>query len=463
MAMINSNISALVANNAIKQNDRLMSSNMEKLATGFRINSAKDGAAGLAIALRMKSQISGLNMAVRNVNDAISMLQTAEGATKEITGMLGRMHELAIQASSETYTSSDRAALNLEYQALLSEIDSIAETAEWNGNKILAGADHTVTTNLATSKSVNIQAGADASQVLALNLNSWRPTVAVDAAMSVSGSGKNGVDDRLPEQTVVAFVSATTHSGSQQIYAVGGLTATFTNTTGGSKTLTAAQIAAIYENLEAGATAGSIAAIGSAPGVGQPYEGFTLVYTGAFTGFNSSAVHDLSKVTFTSIDQGNVTDLVANRGHLPISGAAGSVTTTDGDADNINQSAYGAGIFYAGGNLALGGGTPLAPTALNLTSVTNATAALSELEKALDGASAERAKYGAYLNRLEHAANNLSNIAMNTSASLSQIKDTDYAQEAAELARAHIISQASSAMLSQANQSKQTVLALLRE
>jgi flagellin len=479
MAMINSNISALVANNAIKQNDRLMSSNMEKLATGFRINSAKDGAAGLAIALRMKSQISGLNMAVRNVNDAISMLQTAEGATKEITGMLGRMHELAIQASSETYTSSDRAALNLEYQALLSEIDSIAETTEWNGDKILAGADHAVTTNLATSKSVNIQAGTDASQTMGFTLNSWRPTVAVDGSMSVDGTDGTGVDDSVPEQTVFDFNNhqmgmGAGSPGSYGAYTVGvgGLSAHFiAEQSSGTSIITATMIAEVFANLEAGATEGAIASNTVLAG------DIRVLYSGKLVGFTSSAVHDSTELTFTSVgsdgtpNSGNVDDILITK-HTGSTGHSyyqlqstnhlnTSTTTTDGGTGN--QGAYGSGILYAGGNLALGGGTPLAPTALNLTSVTNATAALSELEKALDGASAERAKYGAYLNRLEHAANNISNIAMNTSASLSQIKDTDYALEAAELARAQIISQASSAMLSQANQSKQTVLALLRE
>jgi flagellin len=121
---------------------------MERLSTGSRLNSAKDDAAGLAISERMAAQISGLNMATRNANDAISLLQTAEGAASEITNMLGRMRELAVQSASGTYTSTDRAALDLEYQALLSEIDRVALNTEWNGEAILAGASKTVTTKL---------------------------------------------------------------------------------------------------------------------------------------------------------------------------------------------------------------------------------------------------------------------------------------------------------------------------
>ena len=139
MTVVNTNISALIANNAISQNDRVMSSSMEKLATGSRINSAKDDTAGLAISSRMSAQALGLNTAVRNVNDAISLLQTADGATQEISNMLGRMHELAVQAVSGTYTDTDRAALDLEFGALMDEIDRIAKNTDWNGTGILHG------------------------------------------------------------------------------------------------------------------------------------------------------------------------------------------------------------------------------------------------------------------------------------------------------------------------------------
>ena len=122
MTVINTNSSAMIARDAIQRNDRAMSTAMERLSTGLRINSAKDDAAGLAISDKMGAQISGLNMAVRNANDAISFLQTAEGATNEISNMLGRMRELAVQAASGTYTNTDRAALDLEFGALMDEV-----------------------------------------------------------------------------------------------------------------------------------------------------------------------------------------------------------------------------------------------------------------------------------------------------------------------------------------------------
>ena len=123
MTVINTNTSSLVARDAIQRNDRSMSSAMERLSTGSRINSVKDDAAGQAIAGRMSSTVGGLSMAVRNANDGISLLQTAEGATKEISNMLSRMRELAVQAASASYTATDRAALDLEFGALMDEID----------------------------------------------------------------------------------------------------------------------------------------------------------------------------------------------------------------------------------------------------------------------------------------------------------------------------------------------------
>jgi len=224
MTVINTNTSSMIARDAIQRNDRAMSSAMERLSTGSRINSAKDDAAGLAISDRMAAQVSGLNMAVRNANDAISMLQTAEGATKEITNMLGRMRELSVQAASGTYTDTDRTALNLEFQALLSEIERIADNTEWNGEKILAGTSATVDTAASeTALSKNIQLGASSGQTMTLSLNSWQPTVQVDSSMSAaSGTARTGVDDRTSEVSTVTFVDM----ADGETLSIGGITIT---------------------------------------------------------------------------------------------------------------------------------------------------------------------------------------------------------------------------------------------
>ena len=139
MAVVNTNVNASVAQNALVRNERSMNAAMEKLSTGQRINSAGDDAAGLAISSRMTSQIRGLETGIRNANDAISMISTADGALVEVSNMLQRMRELALQASNGTTTTQDRNYLNAEYTNLLAEIERIAQNTQWNGSDILDG------------------------------------------------------------------------------------------------------------------------------------------------------------------------------------------------------------------------------------------------------------------------------------------------------------------------------------
>jgi len=424
----------MIARDAIQRNDRAMSSAMERLSTGSRINSAKDDAAGLAISDRMAAQVSGLNMAVRNANDAISMLQTAEGATKEITNMLGRMRELSVQAASGTYTDTDRTALNLEFQALLSEIERIADNTEWNGEKILAGTSATVDTAAAeTALSKNIQLGASSGQTMTLSLNSWQPTVQVDSSMSAaSGTARTGVDDRTSEVSTVTFVDM----ADGETLSIGGITIT----AGGA--ITAEELATYFEQYSAAADYGTAKSITEAAG--------TSTITGTWSGFT---VADGGSATTVAITNGGRSDLnpLTVTGTASGTGADVKITAT-GVAGVDNAGAFGQGVLYYGAGV----------TAISISSVGGASQAVSELDLAINGAAAERAKYGAYMSRLQHASDNLANIATNTSASLSQIADADYAVETTELARTQIISQASTAMLAQANQVKQTVLALLQ-
>jgi len=159
MATINTNMSANIAANSMVRNERMMTSTMERLSTGLRINSAKDDAAGLAISSKMTSQIRGLDQAVRNANDAISMIQVAEGAMKEVTNMFQRMRELAVQAISDSNTNNDRAALNNEFKQLSAEVQRIAENTQWNGTNIL---DDTIGSNGVST----FQIGANANQTI---------------------------------------------------------------------------------------------------------------------------------------------------------------------------------------------------------------------------------------------------------------------------------------------------------
>lgn len=155
MSVINTNVKSLIAQNAATVNNRSLSKAMEQLSTGKRVNSAADDAAGLAISNKMTSQIRGLNQAVRNANDGISMIQTAEGATKEITNMLQRMRELAVQAANDTNTDEDRTALSEEVDQLQEEITRIANNTTWNGMKLLDGSKFT------TGSAANFMVGAN--------------------------------------------------------------------------------------------------------------------------------------------------------------------------------------------------------------------------------------------------------------------------------------------------------------
>jgi flagellin len=170
MSVINTNVKALVAQNALTINNRSLSKAMEQLSTGKRINSAADDAAGLAISDKMTSQIRGLNQAVRNANDGISLLQTAEGATQEITNMLQRMRELAVQAANDTYSSADRASIQLENDALAEEITRISDNTQWNGMYVFnvgasAGVIGTVASS-ATTVSLQVGMNGDASDTI---------------------------------------------------------------------------------------------------------------------------------------------------------------------------------------------------------------------------------------------------------------------------------------------------------
>ncbi len=159
MSVINTNVQSLVAQNALAINNRSLSKAMQQLSTGKRINSAGDDAAGLAIANKMTAQVRGLNQAVRNANDGISLLQTAEGATQEVTNMLQRMRELAVQAANDTYSDSDRSALQVEYDELADEITRISDNTKWNDMKVF---NVTATSGvIGTSGLVNFQVGID--------------------------------------------------------------------------------------------------------------------------------------------------------------------------------------------------------------------------------------------------------------------------------------------------------------
>ena len=376
MATINTNMSANIAANAMTRNERSMGATMERLSTGLRINSAKDDAAGLAITSKMTSQINGLNQAVRNANDAISMIQVAEGAMKEVTNMFQRMRELAVQAISDSNTSADRTALNNEYKQLSAEVQRIAENTQWNGTNILDGG----------RTSTTFQIGANASQTIAVNFGDLGTNNAT-GALSNNGTA-----------TVTLTLSEALNSGDVISYKVTDDTTGVSNYATISATPLSADVSSVTEaeTTSAGATAST-------------QETGTIAYT-----------HSSTSMTIAATDNTiTVSDVVISRGtHAPVA------------ATDITSSAF-------------------------------AATALGVLDTAIEGVNSTRAGLGASMSRLEFASDNLQNVAQNSSAARSRVLDADYAAETTELARTQIIQQAATAMLAQANQSQQQVLALL--
>ena len=410
MTVINTNIAAQVTANAMKQNARTMDTTMERLATGQRINSASDDAAGLAIGDRMESQVRGLQQATRNSNDAISLLQTADGAAVEISDMLQRMRELAVQAQNGTNETQDITNLNKEFSQLATEIDRIADDTKFNGTALMS-----------TGITKTFTVGADEADQVSATIKDFNLTQGGDA----TGGGTSGVKAMVLSQTDLrADFALGTDTGSLTI---GDGTSTISidlnkirlaaaDGSIASSAVTQAQIATAL-NVEANASAtftATFAANGTA--------GFTITEKSAFQGSNDTYTAGGSTA---AVNSSNTTSGVA--------GAAGGVLGAD-------LSAY-----------------------KDVSTVTvDDSGVIAALDTAIVNVAAERANFGSVINRLEHTIDNLNSSVLNTKAARSMIVDADYASETTELARTQIISQAATAMLSQANQQAQSVLALLK-
>jgi len=301
MTTINTNVSSLLAKNALVANERSMSTAMERLSTGVRINSAKDDAAGLAIAAKMTSQIKGLDQAVRNANDAVSLIQTAEGALIETSNMLQRMRELAVQASSDTNTLTDRTALNQEFVSLRSEINRVAQNTQWNGVNIL--------TKQGGSNADGIhkfQVGANANQTIDLTIGNYQTTSSTQGGTSTVATTANGTGPG--HATPAAQVSTFTIGGTIAVGDVFNLTVgdkSFTHTVTALAATNELSRDAVFNAMIAGiGTVGGVGAAESTATSGSKVQTFTASSTafgsnsfniasgtaGLLSGINASAI-----------------------------------------------------------------------------------------------------------------------------------------------------------------------------
>ena len=391
MSVINTNVKALTAQNALAVNGRNLSKAMEQLSTGKRINSAADDAAGLAISSKMTSQVRGLDQAVRNANDSISFLQTAEGAMIEVTNMLQRMREVSVQSANDTNTAEDRSYLDLEFQQLKGEIDRVINNTQWNGVNVLDASF----TNNTTAGKFTFQVGANADQTIDHTINVFGLGTADGSASSTVTAAEVTAGTATTKEVSTLTLAAT--------YAAGDVITVNLNENMFRYTVTATADSAAVDDL-------LVAAINA-----------------KFSDDFTSAVSAAGVIKF---------EVTTNAGSTTGNSFTLSANATDGEWDDIAD--------------------------LEIGTQSNSNTAITTLDVALTSVNNARAELGSVINRLTYAADNLTNVSQNTSASRSRVVDTDYAKATTELAKSQIIQQAATAMLAQANQQPAAVLSLLQ-
>lgn len=488
-SVINTNISALSAQSSLRRSSNDASTSMERLSTGIRINSAKDDAAGLAITTRMTANIRGMAAAIRNSNDGISLTQTAEGSLSAIQNNLQRIRELAVQSANSGNSQSDRNSLNLEAQQMITEIDRVAANAAFNGSKLLdgtfkdqqfqvgSGNDTTdrITISIGNAKAsalgvVGATTGTSSVNTTAVTLDALKDGDLAIKGFAISASSSDNVSSANSSASAIAKANAINASSS-----LTGVTAKANSNVqeSGSVTGQAAAVNAgdiLLNGVDLGPMSVAATAAGRAAQLAAAMNAKTS-QTGV-----TATVTNTDKVTMTATDGRNITWTM---GAAVAAGVAGFETATGSTTKYATlalTSATGdATLTYGGGTggaakVGLSGAVSLTAStvtgqtvsSVDLSSQANSQKALSILDSAIDTVTNSRANLGAYQNRFEAAISNLENTSTNLQASRSRILDTDYAKETTNLAKSQIVQQAATAMLAQANQSSQSVLALLK-
>ena len=473
------NIMSLNAQRNLSKSQGGLATSLQRLSSGLRINSAKDDAAGLAIAARFTTQIKGLQTAVRNANDGVSLAQVAEGALGEASNMLQRIRQLAVQSINSSNSASDRQAIQAEVGQLTSELDRIAKNTSFNGQKILDGTFGTAT----------FQVGANVGETI----------TATTANFKTAQYGNYRVDG------YGSFVGTTTNitaAGSVQISGAGGVTAVNYAANDSAKDIAskinlqngATGVTATAETeveLTFGASGSYVLTIASdnssAATIGFSLEGVSgtdalQAAADAFndkqtiTGVTAEVKADGTSVVLTHSDGEDIRLMdttTANAGAVTVKGTGTLAATLT--ANTVADTAVGNGKVSFDSNSAFAvtgtavkvlsaaseGSSLMKVATLDVTSVAGSENAISIVDAALSQISNQRAKFGAIQSRFESAIRNLEGSVENLTAARSRILDTDFAAETANLAKAQILQQASTAMLAQANALPQSVLSLL--
>jgi len=490
---VNTNVSSLISQRHLNTSSMGLATSMERLASGLRINSAKDDAAGLQISNRLTTQINGLAVAQRNANDGISMAQTAEGAMSESTTILQRMRELALQSANGSNSSEDRESLQKEVAALQAELTRISDTTSFGGQQLLDGGFGTK----------QFQVGSNANETISLSLSSTSASdigvQSFDMAGDVAGFGEAGPaanDAATASNGVVGGVGAVTIVGKD------GLDTLVDVAAEASASTVASAINANREGTGVEADARTQLELSNLSNAGA----LSFKLNGNVISANPSSPTDMASIAQAVNDRSGETGVaaeVSKDGNLILtdesgeninfedfedSTGAGSIVATgvnyDGTVGNtpITLTAGGTDSTTAAGTIRLSSINAFSITAADLTVGSNVVPNVSELDTVgnidiqtqsgsqnalavIDGAiakiDAQRADLGAIQNRFSHTISNLANISENVSASRSRIQDTDFATETAEMTKNQILQQAGTSILSQANQIPQAALSLL--
>ena len=485
-SVINTNVASLNSQRNLSTSQSQLNTSIQRLSSGMRINSAKDDAAGLAISDRMNSQIKGMTQATRNANDGVSMAQTAEGALSSSGDILQRVRELAVQSSNSSNSASDRKALQTEVTQLTSELNRIANTTEFNGQKLMDGSMGTA----------NFQVGANAGQLISMTGSNFTTSTygnnRLDASSMQAATGQsNGVttgtltvngSSGSKDITVAADASAKSvvaninkASGDTGVTATAKTEALLAATPNKSFTfeLSSDNATAVKVSFSVGEdSANGYAAAVSAFNAQSAKTGVTASYDADGGGLKlTQADGEDIKLKNVSTDTASTATLATYDADGAVLTGAVTVDDTDGataagritlDSENSFSVADASGFDLAnaaGGN----GSSALKSVAdLDISTFEGAQLAIKTADAALASVNSQRAEYGALQSRFESAISNLSSSTENLSASRSRIVDTDFASETAKLTRGQILQQAGTSMLAQANSLPNGVLSLLR-
>ncbi len=478
---ISTNYSSLQAQYNLNKSQGSLSTSLERLSSGLRINSAADDAAGLAISDRMTSQINGLNQAGRNANDGISLAQTADGALSSISDNLQRIRQLAVQSANSTNSASDRASLNAESQQLLGEIQRVSGTTQFNGINLLDGS----------FSGQQFQVGANANQTIGISLQGaststlgsygGASTTAVNGS-AFSAANAISINGQQIGASVVGANTVSQGAGSAFSLAAAinvetantGVTATATTTLAGGSVAAAASSLNSGDLTINGVALGSVAAGSTAVASGNNMAA-AINAVSAQSGVTASVNNLTGALTLNASDGSDIVltsanaTATANIGSFGLTASTGAGTSTQGTLSLSSASSFSIADTgtNAGGGLAAAGLSTYSATLTSLSTVkldttANANTALGVIDAAISQVDSQRATLGATQNRFQSTISNLQQTSTNISSARSRIRDTDFAAETANLSQSQILQQAGTAMLTQANSLPNSVLSLLK-